>query len=359
MRRLYRAKNSVLQIFLRLRTLFTCCSRGTPEEDPPEVPPVKTAEVKNTEDLQVTPQENGSTSVTFAETRSSSFSDNYTVNSLLAEGGFAKTVLVTNVTSGLTSVAKIPTRRDDCAIETSKETEALSALSHPNIVRLVDIATDGVCDIVVTEYCPGGTLCHALERHLKTPSRSWGNRIVYYFRQLVSAISFMHENNFVHLDLKSENMVLDAKKRIVKVIDFGLSARTSTVYGRDMNGSQGTPWYVAPEVLDKAQHPYAGGKVDVWALGCVLYELCEGHLPYFEPWINDLLLKHQMTYYLRCCAGGGPALKTVLPGVFSKAQEQALLNVLRGMLDPNPEKRVTIWQVRQVRLPRRRKGEEK
>ncbi|XP_076049292.1 uncharacterized protein LOC143029965 [Oratosquilla oratoria] len=157
----------------------------------------------------------------------------------------------------------------------------------------------------------------------------------------------MHENNFVHLDLKSENMVLDAKKRIVKVIEFGLSARTSTVYGRDMNGSQGTPWYVAPEVLDKAQHPYAGGKVDVWALGCVLYELCEGHLPYFEPWINDLLLKHQMTYYLRCCAGGGPALKTVLPGVFSKAQEQALLNVLRGMLDPNPEKRVTIWQVRQ------------
>ncbi|XP_076057357.1 uncharacterized protein LOC143034898 [Oratosquilla oratoria] len=332
-----RLRLSALKFFLRLRTLLTCCARGTAEEDGQQEEKTRCNE----------------------DTRIRSLGDNYIVKSLLGEGGFAKTVLVTSTSTGHTSVAKIPTRRDNCARETSKEIEALTTLVHPNIVHLVDVATDGVCDIIVTEHCSGGTLFDALERHLKAPSRTWGHRVVSYFKQIVSAVSFMHENHFVHLDLKNDNLVLDAEEKVVKVIDFGFSARTSQVYEKEMKGVRGTPWYTAPEVVDKAQHPYAGGKADVWALGCVLYELCMGRLPYYEPWMKNLLLKHQMTYFLRCCERGGPALKATMPGVFRKSQEWALLSVLQAMLEPRPESRVTIWQVGQFRFPGRREREEK
>ncbi|XP_076057206.1 uncharacterized protein LOC143034742 [Oratosquilla oratoria] len=369
MRRLHRAnwerpRLSALQLFLGIRTLFICCTRGITEEDHQEEktcrkdnkvpPPDKTANVKNNKDLQGTLHEEASPPSGDGRTRSS-FCSSYAVESLLGQGGFAKTVLVWSTTTWRTSVAKIPIRREDCATVTSKEIEALTTLVHPNIVRLVDVATDGVCDIIVTEYCSGGTLFDALARHLMTPSRSWGDRVVSYFRQIVSAVSFMHEKNFVHLDLKTDNLVLDAEEKVVKVIDFGLSARTSVVYEREIKGFRGTPWYMAPEVVDKAQHPYAGGKVDVWALGCVLYELCEGCLPYYEPWMKDLLLKYQMEHFLRCCALGGPAFNLLVSGVFTKSQERTLLSVLKCMLDPKPESRLTIWQVRQFTLPDNRK----
>ncbi|XP_076057210.1 uncharacterized protein LOC143034746 [Oratosquilla oratoria] len=363
MRRLHRAnwerlRLSALQLFLGIRTLFTSCIKGTIEKEQEEnvcsneheVPRSdKTGNVKKNKDLQGTLHEE-----TSPPTRSS-FCSSYAVESLLGQGGFAKTVLVWSTTTWRTRVAKIPIRREDCATVTSNEIEALTTLVHPNIVRLVDVATDGVCDIIVTEYCSGGTLFDALARHLMTPSRSWGDRVVSYFRQIVSAVSFMHDKNFVHLDLKTDNLVLDAEEKVVKVIDFGLSARTSVVYEREIKGFRGTPWYMAPEVVDKAQHPYAGGKVDVWALGCVLYELCEGCLPYYEPWMKDLLLQYQMEHFLRSCALGGPAFNLLVSGVFTKSQERTLLSVLKCMLDPKPESRLTIWQVRQFTLPDNRK----
>ncbi|XP_076029102.1 uncharacterized protein LOC143017950 [Oratosquilla oratoria] len=356
-----RLRLKALRLFLGIKTLFTCFTRGVTEEDQEgkscrkenKVPPSeKTGNVKNTKDLQGTLHQEASPPSGGERTRSS-FSSNYAVESLLGQGGFAKTVLVRSTTTGRTSVAKIPIRREDSATVTTNEIEALTTLVHPNIVRLVDIATDGVCDIIVTEYCSGGTLFDALSRHLMTPS--WGDRVVSYFKQIVSAVCFMHEKNFVHLDLKTDNLVLDAEQKVVKVIDFGLSARTSGVYKREIKGFRGTPWYMAPEVVDKAQHPYAGGKVDVWALGCVLYELCEGCLPYYEPWMNDLLLKYQMEHFLRSCALGGPGFNLLISGVFRESQERALLSVLQCMLDPKPESRVTIWQVRQYRLPDDRK----
>lgn len=107
----------------------------------------------------------------------------------------------------------------------------------------------------------------------------------------------MHENHVAHLDIKLENVVLDAEGK-VKVIDFGLSARTSDVYERNVEGLRGTPWYMAPEVLDKDQHPYAGGKANVWALGCLIYGLCRGMFPYFTLSVRKLRAKEQMNHYL-------------------------------------------------------------
>ncbi|XP_076057225.1 calcium-dependent protein kinase 4-like [Oratosquilla oratoria] len=198
----------------------------------------------------------------------------------------------------LTKKSKVKTPQDPRPIY--NEITALSTLDHLNIIKLVDVVNDRGCQIIITEYCSGGTLLAAMERHVKSPSFAWGRRIISYFRQLVSAVSYMHSNHFVHLDLKAENVVVSADSKVVKVIDFGLSTRASKVYQRTMKSVRGTPWYMAPEVLDRAQHPYAGGMADVWALGCLLYELCNDCLPYFEPRIGRLRKKKQMRHYVAC-----------------------------------------------------------
>ncbi|XP_076065051.1 uncharacterized protein LOC143039084 [Oratosquilla oratoria] len=142
-----------------------------------------------------------------------------------------------------------------------REIEALGALVHPNIVRLLDVFADERRGMtIITEYCPGGTLLSLVLTHASSHSRAWGSRVIAFFRQLVAAVAFIHERHFVHLDLKSDNIVLDASRKVLKIIDFGLAVERSNVYERSIRGVQGTFWYMAPEVLDRSQHHYAGGQ---------------------------------------------------------------------------------------------------
>ncbi|XP_076061509.1 uncharacterized protein LOC143037263 [Oratosquilla oratoria] len=128
--------------------------------------------------------------------------------------------------------------------------------------------------IIITEYCPGGTLLDLLQGHTSWHSRDWGRWVMAFLKELVPAVAFMHERHFVHLNIKSDNVVLDADKEVLKLIDFGLAVRRSDVYDRCIGGVLGTLLYMAPEVLD----PYARGKPDIWFLGCVLFEKIDGSL---------------------------------------------------------------------------------
>ncbi|XP_076030854.1 uncharacterized protein LOC143019038 [Oratosquilla oratoria] len=133
-----------------------------------------------------------------------------------------------------------------------REIEALRALVHPNIVRLADVAPDDVrCTIIITEYYLGGPLLDLMQRHASSHSRDWSRWVKTFLMQLVAAVAFMHERHFGHLDIESNN------------IDFGLPVRSSDLYDRNIGGVLGILLYMAPEVQDRTQHPYAGGKADV------------------------------------------------------------------------------------------------
>ena len=98
----------------------------------------------------------------------------------------------------------------------------------------------------------------------------------HYMTQLLSAINYCHSNKIVHRDLKPENLLLDSEKPFanLKVIDFG----TSQVYDKEkkMNQKFGTPYYIAPEVLNKCYDE----KCDVWSCGVILYILLCGLPPF-------------------------------------------------------------------------------
>ena len=98
---------------------------------------------------------------------------------------------------------------------------------------------------------------------------------------MLSSIKHLHEHNIVHRDLKPENFLMETKdlNSEVKLIDFGLSKRWNTSEGADkMHTVVGTPYYVAPEVLDKKP----SAKSDMWSLGCILYTMLTTGLPPFN-----------------------------------------------------------------------------
>lgn len=134
------------------------------------------------------------------------------------------------------------------------------------------------------EYCSGGELFdHIVEKNRCTESES---RM--FFRQIVSAVAYLHSLGYAHRDLKPENVLLD-KDQNLKLIDFGLCARPEGGIQSPLFTSCGSPTYAAPELVLGNQ--YLGPEVDVWAMGVLLYALLAGFLPFDDQHIDSLYKK--------------------------------------------------------------------
>ena len=156
-----------------------------------------------------------------------------------------------------------------------REARAASALNHPNIIAIYDIDTAAGCDYIAMEYVAGTPLHHII------PKRGLSaDRALDLARQIVSAIAAAHARGLVHRDLKPANILVTADGH-AKVIDFGLAKHASaptgdaTMLTQTDDGGRviGTPGYAAPEQM-AAQAVDA--RIDVFALGAILYELLVG-----------------------------------------------------------------------------------
>ncbi len=173
----------------------------------------------------------------------------------------------------------------DFAARFRREARALSRLHHPGLVRVIDFgqAPDGRL-FSVMELLEGGTLREELDRG---EEMGW-KRALRIARRVCLALAAAHEHDLVHRDIKPENIFI-AKNGTVKLIDFGL-ARSVDELGESRSDSDspgalgamtlfGTPEYMAPEQV-------AGGRVDyradIYAVGCVAYEMLTGRLPFVE-----------------------------------------------------------------------------
>ncbi|XP_063218501.1 serine/threonine-protein kinase Nek8-like [Bacillus rossius redtenbacheri] len=144
------------------------------------------------------------------------------------------------------------------------EVQVLALLHHPNIIRyLGSFELDGVL-MIEMEYADGGTLA---ERLAQAESRLGELEIVTMFGQIVAAIRYMHDHNILHRDLKTANVFL-TKDSTIKVGDFGIS-KMMTTRGQAQT-VLGTPYYISPEMCEGKQYDQ---KSDIWALGCILYEM--------------------------------------------------------------------------------------
>jgi predicted Ser/Thr protein kinase len=156
-----------------------------------------------------------------------------------------------------------------------REARAMAFVSHPNLVTIYDLHDEQDGSWVVMEYLEGETLKELVQRDGPLPPES----VTLILQQLANALSHLHERNLVHLDIKPQNIMLSPAGE-VKLIDFGLAQPPGGHTEMDGGMAFGTVAYLAPE---QARGDAVTGATDVYSLGCVVYELLTGHLPFDVP----------------------------------------------------------------------------
>mmetsp|Transcript_6191 Transcript_6191/g.18736 ORF Transcript_6191/g.18736 Transcript_6191/m.18736 type:complete len:510 (+) Transcript_6191:150-1679(+) len=164
----------------------------------------------------------------------------------------------------------------------TSEVEIMAKVSHPNIIKVVDIFDEKEFLHIVTELCTGGELFERIIEKSQTNEKSFSERdAAHVLRQILDAVQYCHSLDppVVHRDLKPENFLFrdKAEDAPIKVIDFGLS-KLAPAHAKDlMHTRVGTPYYIAPEVLRREYTI----KCDVWSVGVIAYILLCGYPPFY------------------------------------------------------------------------------
>ena len=164
----------------------------------------------------------------------------------------------------------------------------LKNINHPSIVNVTGAAEDKNYFYMEMEYCPSGDLSHCL----------WPNKGSNYFEKIIKTVSVqllqglkvLHQNGIIHCNLKPSNIIIDEFGN-VKICDFKKALNTNTMTMQDIkkNKTAMTPCYTAPELF--SENGIYSFKTDLWALGCIMYEMAIGQVPFFEERVNKLIMK--------------------------------------------------------------------
>ncbi|EZA60730.1 BR serine/threonine-protein kinase [Ooceraea biroi] len=204
-------------------------------------------------------------------------------------------------------------------MKVEREIAIMKLIDHPHVLGLSDVYENKKYLYLVLEHVSGGELFdYLVKKGRLTPKEARR-----FFRQIISALDFCHSHSICHRDLKPENLLLDEKNNI-KIADFGMASLQPA--GSMLETSCGSPHYACPEVIRGEK--YDGRKADVWSCGVILYALLVGALPFDDDNLRKLLEKVKRGLFY-------------IPH-FVPPECQ---NLLRGMIEVDPEKRLTLAEI--------------
>ena len=210
--------------------------------------------------------------------------DTYKIGKVLGEGAFGEVRLCTHRESGEKRAVKVLKKVDMEQEEIDamlNEINILRGVDHPNIVKIFEYFEDAKRFYIVTQHIEGGELFDSI---IKFGTFSEHDAAV-LTRQMLSVISYCHNRNIVHRDLKPENIMLESEKSYedIKIIDFG----TAQVFdpSKHLKEQIGTPYYIAPEVLNKKY----GKECDIWSSGVIVFILLSGIPPFNGVTDNEIM----------------------------------------------------------------------
>ncbi|XP_023326569.1 calcium/calmodulin-dependent protein kinase type 1 [Eurytemora carolleeae] len=217
-----------------------------------------------------------------------SVEDKYDLKDILGTGAFSQVRLAESKDDGNMYAVKIIDKKAlkawDHIMSYIISILYVARLKHKNVVKLLEAYESRSNVYLVMQLVTGGELFDRIVEKGSYTEKDAADLI----RQVLSAVSYMHEEGVVHRDLKPENLLYYSPEPDSKIMisDFGLSKMEDSGV---MATACGTPGYVAPEVL--AQKPY-GKAVDVWSIGVISYILLCGYPPFYDE--NDANLFAQI-----------------------------------------------------------------
>ena len=241
-----------------------------------------------------------------------------------------------------------------------REARALAALNHPNIATIYGLEQHDGIHVLVLELVDGQTLAEIIDGVVHTRQRMPITEAIGIARQIADALDLAHERGIVHRDLKPANIKVTTSG-LVKVLDFGLakamdSSASADASAADLSQSPTTPAgltqpgiilgtaaYMSPE---QARGKPVDKRTDVWAFGCVLYEMLTGRTAFPGETLSDTIVA------ILERSPDWSALPSGMPPLVSRLLRRCLEKDVRKRLRDIGDARVDLEEISAARICR-------
>ena len=242
--------------------------------------------------------------------------DNLILTKSLGKGAFGE-VFLTKIEgkNGLYATKRLDraySEREENINRFSNEIRVMQKIKHPNLVGLIELKKTKSHFYLVMEFCNGGDLTSCLKKYMQYYNKPFSEEIVQYLmRQIVSGLDALHSRNFLHRDLKLDNILccfnsdndkntLNMLRATAKITDFGFA----TVLNKASPLAHtvlGTPTNMDPSLLNnmekRTRNEGYDQKADIWSLGTLCYEMLVGRNPFSGKSMQDLYNKVKVGTY--------------------------------------------------------------
>ncbi|KAL4235214.1 Serine/threonine-protein kinase Nek4 [Mactra antiquata] len=261
----------------------------------------------------------------------------YKICKLLGEGGFGKVFLIEEIADpSVKQALKIMdlTKMDDGEMKLAlQEIQLLSSLDHQHVLSYVTCFRQDTNLCIVTEYCPNGDLSDYIEN--QHGNKLEEDRLIEWFRQIASAVEYLHSKNIIHRDLKVQNVFLDANMDC-KLGDLGIARILNST--TDFAQTQiGTLHYMSPEIFMGIPYNF---KTDIWSLAIVIYELATLEKPFDALFLPGLIYKVTRGQTPDMPTGYRPEFGTLLSKMMEKDPDDrpSASDIINDVLFKRPKK---------------------